>query len=126
MSVKTRLYLAIIAVCLALSGFFVWRLTRPVAPVDVRLDLPMPQADEELSSPQLFDRPPAENAVKAIIVGDPPRAQLADHSGQLIWVSPGQTFLNGKVEAITADAVVWQGPQGTVLLKAPEVATREN
>lgn len=125
-SEKTRLYLAVIAVCLAISGFFVWRLTRPAAPVDVRLDLPMPQAGEELATPQLFDRPPAENAVKAIIAGDPPRAQLADHSGQLIWVRPGETFLNGKVEAITTDAVVWQGPKGTILLKAPEAVTREN
>lgn len=126
MSVKIRLYLSIIAVCLALSGFFIWRLILPSAPVDIRLDLPMPQADEELSTPQLFDRPPAENAVRAIVIGDSPRAQLADNSGKMIWVRPGEAFLNGKVEAITADAVVWQGPQGTILLKAPDAATREN
>lgn len=119
LSARTFLYLAIIGACLALSGFFVWRLTHSKAPVDVRLDLPMPHANEDLATPQLFDRPPAEDAVRVIVAGDPPRAQLADHSGHLIWVRPGETFLNGKVAAITSDAVVWQGRDGTVLLKAP-------
>lgn len=120
MTRRLAVYLAALAICLALCVLFTVRGARREASA-VFVDLPYPGAPtEQPVDPPLFSPGgPADLEVVRIEAGADPLAVMRDGRGVQITVRTGDVLEGGTVAAITQDAVVWESPKGTLLLKPP-------